>query len=102
MPQLDRQGYRLFALQSLIFSQNHLAVISPDLQERIAEIVGYKLTRANSLHGIGAAFFFRSALPVADSIEKRVDYVSVMAGSDKDWLDTEATKSGVRSSSPKP
>lgn len=89
---LDRQGHRLFALQRLISSQNFLAVISPGLQERIAEIVGYKLTRTNSLHGIGAAFYFRRVFPKTDSIERSASYVSLMAGSDTDWLDADATR----------
>jgi len=54
-----RQGQRLSSLQGAIFGQNHLAVINPDLQKRISEVVGYKTDRLVTLHGIGAALFFR-------------------------------------------
>ena len=84
---LSRQSRRLRALQELVIGQNHLAVIDPDTQTRITEIVGYKLERTNCLHGIGAALFFRFMLPIANSVEDRASYVSVMVGSQSELLD---------------
>lgn len=83
---LFRQSCRLSALQELVMSQNHLAVIDPDTQARIKEVVGYKLERTNSLHGIGAALFFRFMFPRANSTEDRAKYVSVMFGSQSELL----------------
>ena len=84
---LLRQSRRLSALEGFVVGQNHLAVISPDVQRKIKEIVSYKLERANSLHGIGAALLFRTAFPIANSDEERARYVSIMAGSESDFLD---------------
>ena len=84
---LLRQSRRLRALQGLVIGQNHLAVIDPDTQTRIKEIVGYKLERTNCLHSIGAALFFRFVFPIASSVENRANYVSVMVGSQSELLD---------------
>ena len=84
---LSRQSRRLLALQELVIGQNHLAVIDPDTQAQISEVVGYKLERANSLHGIGAALLIRFMFPIAKLAEDRAKYVSVMAGSESDLLD---------------
>ena len=84
---LYRQVQRLRALQEFIIGQNHLAVIDPDTQARIKEVVGYKLERTNSLHGIGAALVVRFMFPIASSAEDRASYVSVMIGSQSELLD---------------
>ena len=84
---LYRQVCRLRALQELVIGQNHLAVIDPETQARIHEVVGYKLERADSLHGIGAALLFRFMFPIASSDEDRANYVSVMFGSTTELLD---------------
>ena len=84
---LSRQTRRLGALQDLVIGQNHLAVIDPVTQTRINEVVGYKFERTNSLHGIGATLLFRFMLPMANSAEDRVRYVSVMFGSQSELLD---------------
>lgn len=84
---LLQQCRRLDALQKLVIGQNHLAVIDPDTQAKIKEVVGYKLERANSLHGIGAALVGRFMFPVANSAEDRARYVSVMFGSRSELLD---------------
>ncbi len=83
---LCRQGRRLRALKDFVIGQNHLAVIDPDTQARIKEIVGYKLERTNSLHSIGAALFFRFMFPIVNSAEDRANYVSVMIGSQSELL----------------
>lgn len=92
---LKRQGLRLYSLQGYITGQNYLAVLSPDIQSKITEIVGYKLTRANSLHGIGATLFFLSVFPIADSDEKIASYVTAMVGSESDLLDMEAIRNEI-------
>ena len=84
---LCRQGRRLVALQEFVIGQNHLVVIDPDTQTRIKEVVGYKLERTNSLHGIGAALYFRFMFPIANSAEDRANCVSVMIGSQSELLD---------------
>ncbi len=84
---LCRQGRRLGALQKFVIGQNHLAVIDPDTQSQIKDIVGYKLERTNSLHSIGAALLFRFMFPIANSSEDRASYVSVMIGSQSELLD---------------
>lgn len=84
---LCRQGLRLRALQEFVIGQNHLAVIDPDTQARIKEVVGNKLERANSLHSIGAALFIRFMFPIANTAEDRANYVSVMVGSQSELLD---------------
>ena len=86
---LFQQIRRLDALQELVMGQNHLAVIDPDTQTKIKEIVGYKLDRTISLHGIGAALFIRFMLPVAESAEDRAGYVSLMFGSQSALLDVQ-------------
>lgn len=82
-----RQGLRLRTLQKFVIGQNHLAVIDPDTQARIKEVVGNKLERANSLHSIGAALFIRFMFPIANTAEDRANYVSVMVGSQSELLD---------------
>ena len=84
---LYRQVRRLRTLQEFIIGQNHLAVIDPDTQARIKQVVGYKLERTNSLYGIGAALFIRFMFPIANSAEDRASYVSVMIGSESELLD---------------
>lgn len=94
---LYRQTQRLGSLREFILSQNHLAVITPDIQKRISEIVGNKMERANSLHSIGAALFFRWMFPAAESDEERAGYVTLMAGSESHYLDMEAARQDIES-----
>ena len=81
-----RQGIRLYALQGYIFGQHHLSVIDPALQDRISEVVGYKMDRTVTLHGIGAALFFKNAFPIADTHEEKAKYIALMAGEENDTL----------------
>lgn len=80
------QGIRLSQLQSAFLSQHHIAVINPELQDRITEVIGYKLDRTVTLHGIGAALYFKNMFPVADTAEEKARYISVMAGEEGDAL----------------
>lgn len=84
---LLRQSCRLRTLQGLVMGQNHLAVIDPDTQTRIKEIVGSKLERTNCLYRIGAELFFHFVFPIANSVEDRASNVSVMVGSQSELLD---------------
>ena len=86
---IRRQGIRLVQLQERLLGQNSLAVIDPDLEERLREIVGNKMDRAESLHGIGAALFFYNMFPVADTAEEKARYVALMVGEEGTSLDME-------------
>ncbi len=55
---LSRQGKRLYTLLGMIFEQDHLEIINPALEKRISDVIGDKLERVDSLHGIGASLFF--------------------------------------------
>ena len=81
---LRRQTFRLMRVSEMIYGQEFMDVVSPELRERLHDVLGTKFNRANSLHGIGAALFFRgwgSATP-----EEQARYVSVMAGEEDDLL----------------
>jgi hypothetical protein len=84
---IRRQGIRLSQLQSAFLGQHHIAIINPGLQERITEIIGDKMDRTVTLHGIGAALFFKNMFPVANTVEEKARYISVMAGEEGDALD---------------
>lgn len=92
---IRRQGSRLYMLQGYIYGQDHLAVINPALQDQISDVIGYKMDRAVTLHGIGAALFFRNIFPVANTDEEKARYVSVMAGAEHDTLDMAKVKSEI-------
>lgn len=94
---IRNQGFRLYELQGYVFGADHLAVIDPALQERISEVVGSKMQRVTSLHGIGAALFFRNMFPIANTNEERARYVAVMAGSKGDLLNMERVVSEISS-----
>lgn len=84
---IRKQGIRLYQLQGALLGQHHIAVINPALQERISEAIGYKMDRAVTLHGIGAALYFKNMFPVANTVEEKAHYISVMAGAEEDSLD---------------
>ena len=81
---LRRQTFRLMRVSDMIYGQDFMDVVSSDLRERLHDVLGTKFHRANSLHGIGAALFFRGwgqATP-----EEQARYVSIMAGEESDLL----------------
>lgn len=84
---IRRQGIRLYTLKNYVFRQDHLAVTNPTLQNKINEIIGYKMDRTVTLHGIGSALYFRCLLPVANTNEEKARYVAIMAGAEGDTLD---------------
>ena len=71
---------RLYALQGFVSNQNHLTIINPELQEKISEIVGYKMDRAITLHGIGSTLFLRNMFPIQNTDEEKAKLVKLMAG----------------------
>ena len=93
---LRRQGRRLYAVESLVFGQDHLAVIKPDLQREIGAIVGHKMDRAVTLHRIGAVLFFRNMFPQRESAEDKARVVSLMLGAEQDGaLDVEQSAAEI-------
>lgn len=81
---LRRQTVRLMRISDRVFGQDFMDVVAPNLRERLYDVLGSKFDRATSLHGIGAALFFRGWVEGSD--EEKVRYVSVMAGEDEDLL----------------
>jgi len=83
---LRKQGMRLYALQSHIFGQDHLVIINPDLQKRISEVIGYKMDRTETLHGIGATLFLRNKFPIEETDEEKARLITRMMGGEYDGL----------------
>lgn len=83
---IRKQGIRLYQLQGALLGQDHITVISPKLQEQLVEAVGSKMHRAITLHGIGAALYFKSTFPIADTHAEKAHYISVMVGEEEDAL----------------
>jgi hypothetical protein len=83
---LRKQGFRLYALQGHMLGQDHLSVLNPRLQEKIKEVVGYKMDRVVSLHGIGASLFFRNMFPIEETNEEKVRLVALMVGAEEDGI----------------
>lgn len=81
---LRRQTARLLGVSDMIYRQEFMDVVSPNLRERLYDVLGTKFERATSLHGIGAALFFRGV--TIDSPEEQARYVSIMAGEEGDLL----------------
>ena len=94
---IRRQGIRLYGLQGAILDQDHIAVINPDLQARISEVIGYKMDRTVTLHGIGAALYFKNLFPLANTNEEKAKYISLMAGEEGDSLNMPRIRSEIES-----
>lgn len=77
---LRKQGIRLYALQGHIFGQDHLAVINPKLKDKLTQVIGYKMDRAVTLHGIGATLFLRNMFPIENTNEEKARLVGLMTG----------------------
>jgi hypothetical protein len=92
---IRHQGIRLSQLQSAFLGQHHIAVINPGLQDRIIKVIGYKMDRTVTLHGIGAALYFKNMFPVANTVEEKARYISVMAGEEGDVLDMHRIKAEI-------
>jgi len=66
---LRRQGIRLYNTQEFITSQSYLAIINPSAVENISKVIGYKMDRLVTLHGLGAGLFFRNVFPIEETPE---------------------------------
>lgn len=94
---IRKQGIRLYQLQGAIFGQDHLAVINPELQDRISKVVGYKMSRTVTLHGIGSTLFFKNMFPFDNTKEEKARYISLMAGEANDSLNMPRIKEEISS-----
>lgn len=91
-----KQGLRLFRLQEYIGGQNHLVIINPELKEKIDTVIGYKMDRTVTLHGIGVALFFKNLFPIEDNEKEKAKYVLLLLGAKKDGsLDIEKAYSEI-------
>ena len=90
---LRRQTFRLMRVSEAIFEQDFMDVVSPQLREKLDDVIGSKFNRANSLHGIGAALFFRGW--VDGTNEEQARYVTVMAGEEEDLLHMDKIKAEI-------
>lgn len=81
---LRRQTFRLMQVSDMIYGQDFMDVVSPELRGKLYDVLGTKFDRATSLHGIGAALFFRGCGTATNEDQAR--YVSVMAGEESDLL----------------
>ena len=72
---LRRQSFRLWSIQDNIGTQSYLAVINPDLVKEISKVIGNKMDTVVTLHGIGAALFFRNVFSVDTSPESTATLV---------------------------
>lgn len=79
---LRRQGTRLRLLQGHVAGDHYLSVINPVLQGRISKVIGRKMERHLTLHGIGSALFLRTMLPLQESDDAKARLVAMMAGED--------------------
>lgn len=92
-----KQGARLYQLQGAILGQHHIAIINPELQKRLADAIGNKMNRTVTLHGIGAALFFKNMFPIANTNEEKAHYISVMAGERKNSLNMKRISAEIES-----
>lgn len=92
---LRRQAVRMRAVSQLIFGQEFLEVVSPELSQKLYAAVGSKFSRATSLHGIGAALFFRAIFPIEESDLDRARYIAVMAGENGDILNIDKAEEEI-------
>lgn len=92
---LRRQGFRLYRISENIFGQDFIEIVSPNLQEKLYEVIGSKFNRATSLHGIGAVLFFRDMFPLQNTDEEKARYISVMAGEKGNLLHMDKIKSEI-------
>jgi hypothetical protein len=90
---LRRQTFRLMRVSDRVFGQEFMSVVAPELEEKLHDVLGTKFERATSLHGIGAALFFRGWIDGTD--EEKARYVSVMAGEEDDLLHMEKIRAEI-------
>jgi hypothetical protein len=93
---LRLQGKRLYMLREYFLSQDHLAVVAPEMQEKVAKAVGSKFARVTTLEGIGASLVFYIMFPMAETPEEKAEYIVTMAGSRKHVIDIPKIKREVK------
>jgi hypothetical protein len=81
--QLRQQASRLYEIQRLLFAQDSLAVLNPELLKTLDKALGNKMNRAVSLHGIGAALVIRCMFPLNETPVQIASLISTMAGERK-------------------
>ncbi len=90
---LRRQSWRLYEASNYVSAQSYLAVIDPDAQKSINEVIGYKMDRVATLHGLGASLFFRSIFPLDESPESVAELViKVLATEESGAIDQIAVR----------
>ncbi|MBT28324.1 MAG: hypothetical protein CMO01_01595 [Thalassobius sp.] len=72
---LRRQGIRLYKAKQYITYQSYLAVINPSAVDNISKVIGYKMDRLVTLHGLGAGLFFRNVFPTEETPEQLANFV---------------------------
>ena len=77
-----RQGLRLYLLQGHIYADHRLSIIDPELQKELTEVIGNKMNRAVTLHGIGSALYFYVAFPTAETPVEKARYIQTMVGAE--------------------
>ena len=75
---LERQSRRLLALGRLILGEDSLAIIDPDLQQKLLGIVGNKMDRTANLHSLGATLFFRTMFHLQETPKDKAYLVASM------------------------
>jgi len=83
---LRRQSQRLYKAQSYISSESYLSVIDPDAQKSISKVIGYKMDRLVTLHGLGAGLFFRTMFPIEEPPEVTAGLVVQVLTKQKDGV----------------
>jgi hypothetical protein len=86
---IRRQSICLYQLAGDLLGQDHISVVNPKMQDKLVEIVGNKMNRTVTLHGIGAALYFKNMFPIENTAEEQARYISLMAGEEGDSLNME-------------
>jgi hypothetical protein len=77
---LRLQGIRLRMLEGMLYGQAQLAVVNPQVEGALRKAIGYKMTRAVTLHGIGAGLYLRCMLPIEETDDQKAELIALMAG----------------------
>ena len=91
-----KQAERLYSIGGWLGQTPVLAIIAPDLGEKIKEVIGTKGDRIDSLSTIGATLVVSSMFS-RDNRQDQINLIKVMYREKKDGLlDLEATKTDVK------
>ena len=67
-------------LEGMLYGQSQLAVINPEVEAALNKVIGYKMNRTVTLHGIGASLFLRCMLPLEETEQQKAELIAFMAG----------------------